>query len=177
LHFYLYIIIINAVIIFLHYSILIFRQILEFDARAFLSLLELSNTFFLSHPSPFFRYSFHSPFSGSDLIGRILLDFAQVTLNPSPTTARERMAAILADQRQRVERLIRRHAPLDLHAHKHRESLSINKSQCATGDCFVVNPSRRLLTQPAFSTFSLCLFRKINTSALFSKMAIILDVE
>lgn len=116
---------------------------------------------------PLFRYSFHSPFSGPDLIGRILLDFAQVTLNPSSTTARERMAAILADQRQRLGRLIWRHAPLNLHARNRHESLSINKSQCAVGDCFVVNPSRRLLTQPAFSTFSLCLFRRINTSALF----------
>lgn len=35
------------------------------------------------------------------------------TLNPRPTTASERTAAILADQRQRSERLIRRHAPLD----------------------------------------------------------------
>lgn len=84
--------------------------------------------------SPFFYSTF--PFSGSDLIGRILLDLARTTLNLRPTTVRERMAAILADQRQRPERLIeRRHALLDPH-----ESLSINKSHTAVaGDCFVVN--------------------------------------
>lgn len=91
------------------------------------SLFNATFSLFLFYFS-FFRLGFNR---------QILLDLARATLNPRSTTARECMAAILADQRQRSERLIeRRHAQLDP-----RKCLSINKSHIAVvGDCsFTVN--------------------------------------